>query len=342
MLFPVMLVWLSPVQAADEPQFGIRPANPNAGGAPSNYFTLKALAGETLRDAVVVANPGSTPITIALYPVDATTGQNGGAVYMSDTDPRKDVGAWITLETTTIEVQPQKQATVPFTVTIPNATRAGQHLGGIAAQLDRGRSAATQQAGSFGITTVTRALTAVLVNIGDAAPTPSLRIMGAQIADVDELPTLTLSVHNDGTALVKSHGDVTVTDAAGKVVLTSQLTLDTLVPQTTIAYPVQADPPTVPGTYRVRAMLDFGGSAPAVFEGSVVVTARPTATPVSVANGRTRPTQAAAPAATSEPGKSGGEVSLIAAILGGAIGAFSVLAIGLGLFIARSRKRRPR
>lgn len=332
-----MLVAVSAVRAADEPQFGIRPANPTgADGATSNYFTLKAQTGETLKDAVVIANPGTIPIKVSLYPVDATSGQSGGAIYMGNTEPRKDVGAWIILETPTVEVQPQKQTTVSFTVTVPNTTYAGQHLGGIAAQLDRGTSAATQQAGSFGVTTVTRALTAVLVNVGEATPAPSLRITGAQIADVDGLPTLTLSVQNDGTALVKSHGGVTVTDASGKTVLDSQLTLDTLVPQTTIAYPVQADPPATPGAYKVRATLDFGGSAPAVYEGPVVVTARPTAAPAAP-NGRARPSPAAAVAA-SEPAKSGG-ISPLVAVLSGVVGAFAVVTIGLIALLARSRKR---
>lgn len=338
MLFLGMLSVLFPVYAAaDEPQFGIRPANPSADGAAGGYFTLKAQPGDTLKDAVIIANPGTVPITVALYPVDATSGQGGGAVYMGSTDPRTGVGAWITLEATTIAVAPQKQETVPFTLTVPKASHGGQYLGGIAIQLDRGANAATQQAGSFGITTVTRALTAVLVNVGEITAAPSLRITGARIADVDGLPTLTLAIQNDGTTLVKSHGDVTVTDASGKVVLSSQLTLDTLVPQTTIAYPVQADPPATPGTYRVRATLDFGGSTPAVFEGPVVVTTQPTAAAAPSARARPAPATAAASAPTKNSG-----LSPLVAILSGLVGAFAVATIGLVIFVVRSQKRRPR
>ncbi len=341
MLFLGMLVSLSPAQAADEPQFGIRPANPSADAATTGYFTLKAQAGDTLKDAVVVANPGTVPIKVALYPVDATSGQGGGAIYMGNTEPRTGVGAWITMEKAVIEVAPQKQETVPFTITVPKETRASQYLGGIAIQLDRSVSAATQEAGSFGVTTVTRALTAVLVNVGQIAAMPSLRITGAQVTEVDGLPTLTLSVQNDGATLVKSHGDVTMTDAAGQTVLSSQLTLDTLLPQTTIAYPLQEEPPTALGTYRVHATLDFGGNAPAVFDGPVVITARPTAA-AAAPSGRTRPTPAAAPAAVpavaSAPATSGG-ISPLVAILSGLIGSFAVVMIGVIVLLARSRKR---
>ncbi len=338
MLLLMMLVSLTPVRGADEPQFGIRPAHPNADAATSGYFTLKAQAGETLKDAVIVANPGTVPIKVVLYPVDATSGQGGGAIYMGSTEPRKGVGAWITLEKATIEVAPQKQETIPFTLTIPKETRASQYLGGIAIQLDRGANTATQQAGSFGVTTVTRALTAVLVNVGEVNATPSLRITGAQVAEVDGLPTLTLSVQNDGTTLVKSQGDVTMVDASGQTVLSNPLALDTLVPQTTIAYPIPAEPPTTPGTYRVHATLDFGGSAPAVFDGPVVVTARPTAA-AAAPSGRARPTPATATTATaSEPAKSGG-ISPLVAVLSGLVGAFAVSMVGLIVLLARSRKR---
>jgi hypothetical protein len=184
------------------------------------------------------------------------------------------------------------------------------------------------------------------VNIGGDQGTPSLRITSAQVADVDGLPTLTLGLQNDGTALVKAQGDVTIQDASGQTVLSNKITLDTLVPQTSITYPVQADPPSQSGTYLVHASLDFGGAAPAIFDGNVTVTVKPTATALSV--GRTRSTAVAgnsAPAAATTPAattaaKSGG-ISPIVAVLSGIAGALLVLVIGLTFFIVRSRRTKP-
>ena len=352
-----MVVGSLTVRADDAAQFGIRPANPGSDPASSNYFVLKGQPGEMLHDTVVVVNPGTVPVKIALYPVDAVSGQNGGAVYMNNTDPRKDVGAWITLETNTVEVPPQKQATVGFAVAVPKETRAGQHLGGIAAQYVRDDQpvatalSGNQQTAGFGVTTVTRALTAVLLTVGDAPATPSLKITGSQVADVDGLPTLTLAIQNDGGALVKAKGEVVVTDATGATVLTNQFALDTLVPQTTIAYPIQAEPPATPGTYKVHATLDFGGSAPAVFDGNVAVTVKPT---VTAAAGRSRLGQATAVAAANGngnassgatlsgmPSNSGGSLPLVP-ILAGLAGAFAVVVLGLVVALTRSRKRPTR
>ncbi|MGI8855234.1 MAG: WxL protein peptidoglycan domain-containing protein [Thermomicrobiales bacterium] len=354
MLLLGLMISVSAVRADDAaPQFGIRPANPTPETSTGGYFTLKAQAGETLKDSVLVANPGTVPVTLLLYAVDATSGQNGGAVYLNNDDPRKDVGSWITLEQTTVDVPPQKQTTVNFTMNLPKETRSGQHLGGIVAQLVQGGNATAlapgQQSAGFGITTVTRALTAMLVDVGGQPSAPSLKITGAQIAEVDGLPTLTLSIQNDGNALVKPQGAVTVLDAAGKTVMSNPLALDTLVPQSTIAYPVQADPPTTPGTYKVHATLDFGGSAPTVFDGPITVTAKPTATPVVSGRARATP-QANAPVAnapsagaviTNADTATGGSSPLIP-ILGGVIGVFAILTVGLGVFIARSRKQQPR
>jgi hypothetical protein len=350
-----MLAGGGTVRADDAPQFGIRPATPGADPASSGYFILKAQPGATLHNAVVVANPGTVPVKMLLYPVDASTSQGGGAAYMSNSDPRKDVGAWITLEQTEVDVAPQKQVTVGFTIAVPQETRSGQRLGGIAAQYEPGTTGAAAaggpQSGGFGITTVTRALTAVLLTIGDAPLVPSLKITGAQIAQVEGLPTITLGIQNDGTALVKPKGAVTVTDAAGATVLSNQFAIDTLVPQTTIAYPVQADPPATPGTYKVHATLDFGGNAPAVYDGSFVVAALPT--PTAVPAGRARPGQATpvaganapngaanAPGVTiSAPVPISGGMSFLVPILSGLAGALAIAVVGLGVMMVRSRKR---
>jgi hypothetical protein len=343
------------VRADDAPQYGIRPEKPGPDPASNGYFILKAQPGATLHDAVVVVNPGTVPVKMFLYPVDATTSQGGGAVYMNSTDPRQDVGAWITLEQNEVDVAPQKQVTVGFKIAVPNETRSGQRLGGIAAQYVPGAPVAAAtggpQSGGFGITTVTRALTAVLLTIGDAPLVPSLKITGAQVAQVEGLPTLTLGIQNDGTALVKPKGAITVTDAAGATVLTNQFAIDTLVPQTTIAYPVQADPPATPGTYKVHATLDFGGSTPAAYYGSFVVAAQPM--PTAVPAGRTRPGQAttvaganapngaaSAPGATSSmPVPTSSGMSPLMPILSGLAGALAIAVVGLGVMMVRSRKR---
>ena len=62
-----------------------------------SYYVLTVHPGETIHEQVSVVNAGGSAGTAYIYPVDATTGQTSGAVYLSRISPRHDVGSWITL-----------------------------------------------------------------------------------------------------------------------------------------------------------------------------------------------------------------------------------------------------
>ena len=336
----VMLGALGFASAATDPptQFGIRPANPSSDKSTSGYFVLQAGPGATIHDAVVVANPGTIPVSVLLYPVDAATGASGGAVYLNHSESRTGVGSWITLDSSQVDVPPSQQATVSFTIVVPPGTRGGDHLGGIVAELvpapvrTSGAGSGADQAG-FGVTTVTRAVTAVLLKVGQAG-TPSLKITSVKAPDLAGYPTLVLSLHNDGNALVKPVGQVSLTDASGKTVLNTPLKIDTIVPETSIDYPVQADLPSQAGTYQVHAQLDYGGAEPVVLDGPVVVADAAPAATAAVLSGRTRTAQANPVGAAMSSG-----VSPIILVLAGGLGTLLIVGIGLGLNQWRSRHR---
>jgi hypothetical protein len=265
-------------KADDKPQFGIKPASVGSTTTSKGYFVLKGQPGETLNDTVVVQNPGTVPVKLQVYPIDATTGQKSGLTYLAQNDPRMDVGSWVILEKESVDILPQQQVQIPFKLNIPKDALPGQHVGGIAVQLAAeptiSENVKSQTGASFGVTTVTRALTAVQINVGGTADIPSLKINQAQITEFNKQPSLTLALQNDGTSLIKPKGEVTLTDTTGNPVMTNKLALDTFLPQDSINYPVPGKLPA-PGIYKVHASLDFGGSAPAVYDGQVEVKAPP-------------------------------------------------------------------
>ena len=59
---------------------------------------------------------------------------------------------------------------------------------------------------------------------------------------------------------------VPISAADGKTVLDTALNIDTVVPGSSIEYPVQADPPTKSGAYQVSASLSYGGNEPVVLK----------------------------------------------------------------------------
>jgi hypothetical protein len=264
------------IKAEDTPRFGIKPAVSGTSTTSNGYFELEGQPGEVLSEAVLVQNPGNTPVKLQVYPVDATTGQRTGISYLARNDLRKGIGAWVVLEKETVEILPQQQIKIPFKLNIPENATPGQHLGGIAVQLvDNSNTTTNTQnsAGtSFGITTVTRVLTAVQINVGGKVDLLSLKINGSAISEVDGKAALTLSLKNDGTGFIKPKGAITLTDSEGKKIISTPLSLSNILPQDSIAYPVPGNLPE-PGTYKVHVSLDFGGSAPAVYDGQVEVKA---------------------------------------------------------------------
>lgn len=328
------------IASADTPaQVGIRPATPGPSRETSGYFVLKAQPGDNLHDSVVVANPGTIPVKALVYPVDAATGQSGGAVYLNRGEPRRDVGAWITLGAGEVDVPPGHQVTIDFTVAVPANTRAGVHLGGIVAEIELPQTP-TPVAGptgaapaGFGITTITRAVTAVQVTVGDDGA-PSLKISGAQVDVAGVGPTLVLTVNNDGTTLLKPHGTLTLTDQNQSVAFSRVLTIDTLVPGTTTTLPIVPDSPVPAGSYQLHVSLDYGGSNPATYDAAITMP-RVDVVPTPVVQGATPRASVATSGvtATTPPGP-----SPVLLVVGSVAGTLVVTGMGFFAYVKRARK----
>src|SRR5579859_6713384 len=76
--------------------------------ATRSYFVLQVRPGDVIADKVRLVNTGGVSGTAFLYPVDATTGQTSGAVYLSSQSPRRDVGAWVRLSRSKVTLGPGK------------------------------------------------------------------------------------------------------------------------------------------------------------------------------------------------------------------------------------------
>jgi len=89
--------------AAGDASFALKPITYDpALTATKSYFVLVARPGDVISDRIRIVNTGGRTGTAYLYPVDATTGQTSGAVYLSRQSPRHDVGAWIRLARSTV------------------------------------------------------------------------------------------------------------------------------------------------------------------------------------------------------------------------------------------------
>jgi len=250
--------------AGGQPNFALQPAVYDPSNSlTKSYFILDSKPGIVVKSSVRVTNAGTATGSVALYPVDATTAQTSGAVYLNQNDPRKDVGAWITLATQKLTLNPGQSQIVQFQVTIPSTVRSGQHLGGIVAENLTLQQNSTQaqngkNTGTFQITVKNLTIVAVQVNL-PGTPVEQLTATKVQAGGANGYQSLLLGLSNTGNVMVKSHGTLQVTNAQGQQVKNYPLTLDTFVPQTSINYPVYIKGQALgPGDYQATLDLTYG------------------------------------------------------------------------------------
>ncbi|PLS78247.1 MAG: hypothetical protein CYG59_19565 [Chloroflexi bacterium] len=268
--------------------------------ATQSYFIYDAHSGQRFTDEVRIRNTGTHAGTARLYPVDATTGQNSGPVYLSQADPRHDVGAWMKLEQTEVSLGPGEERIIRFTVAVPPDARPGQHLGALVAEDIKLKQGNTQ--GALQINLQRRMALAVQVNL----PGPvveKLVLTNVESAVQQGYQLLLLGLRNDGSEMVKATGTLRVTDAAGQEVQQLALTLDSLLPETEIDYPVPvATQALAAGDYHAVVDLTYGKQGTVHYETTFTITSQQVAQVYTAAGQQLPPL---APGATLAPALNG-------------------------------------
>lgn len=250
--------------AGGQAQFGLQPvlydpANPLT----KSYFIFDSKPGVVVKSRVRVTNVGTAKGSVSLYPVDATTGQTSGAVYLNQDDPRKDVGAWITLGAQELTLNPGESQIVSFQMIIPGSVRSGQHLGGIVAEnLTPAGTTPTPNAnkntGTIQINVKNLTIIAVQVNL-PGSPIEHMSASGIQAGGEDGYQRLLVGLNNTGNVMLKPSGTLQVTNAQGQNIGNFSLKLDTFLPQTSIDYPVAINGPALGvGDYQAILNLTYG------------------------------------------------------------------------------------
>ena len=221
--------------------------------ATKSYFILSASPGDVIKDQIRVVNTGGQTGTAFLYPVDATTGQTSGAVYLSRASVRRDVGAWITLSRSSVTLAPGKNAVVDFTIRVPRTVRPGDHLGGVVAE----NSQIQQSTGKGALQIKIKHLTIDAVElqlpgraVGVVQPT------GVKAGGEHGYQYVYVHLQSSGTVMIKPAASLTVRNSAGRVVARRTFQLDTFLPGTSIDYPVLLPKQALgPGKYTAAVRL---------------------------------------------------------------------------------------
>lgn len=261
-LFLWSLLFPATVFAGSGAKFSLRPVTDDpAVPASQSYFVFDARPGTTVTSKVRVTNSGDAAGTARLYPVDATTGQTSGTVYRMRQDPRGDTGAWITLDTNELTLQPGQSADVAFRVTIPAGARPGQHVGGIVAEDMALKTSTTTPSGAdqAGLRVNIQSLTILAVQVNlPGIPVERLDVTGITAGGEQGHQTLALGLRNSGTVMLKPSGTLRIATVAGQELQTLPVRMDTFLPDTAIEYPVFIEQALGAGEYRATLTLSYG------------------------------------------------------------------------------------
>jgi WxL interacting protein linking bacterial and host surfaces len=231
------------------------PSNPLT----ESYFIFDSKPATIITSHVRVTNSGTAKGSASLYPVDATTGQTSGAVYLNQNDPRKDVGSWLRLSVQQVTLNPGQSQVVSYQITIPGTVRPGQHLGGIVAE-NLTQSSSPQSNSAIQIKVKNLTIVAVQINL-PGTPIEQLAGTGVQAGGEHSYQELLVGLSNTGTVMLKPEGTLQVTDAQGQVVKNMSLKLDTFLPQTAINYPVAITGKALGvGDYQATLTLKYGNN----------------------------------------------------------------------------------
>jgi hypothetical protein len=219
-----LLFVTAPASAAGEHIWDVKPGGGGLPGARSSFvYTLKP--GQIFQDTVSISNASDEPITFDVYATDAfNTPLDAGFALLQEDETPKDSGAWITLATDRLTVQPHTRADVPFQIAIPIGARPGDHAAGIVA-------ADTEVAGAtdapVGVRLRRRVAARVYTRV--AGPlTPSLTVRRIEFSHRSALlppftgrgdASITYELKNTGNVRLQPTATVTVTGLFGRRIL---------------------------------------------------------------------------------------------------------------------------
>lgn len=243
------------------PAVGLEPTTPQPGGV--DYFVLRLAPGETADENVEASNGGTAPLTEYVDPVDGLTAPSTGDAYSDRGQTLRGAGSWVSPALATLTLPPSGSETVGFTVRVPTDARPGDHLAGLAFQ---DAAASTSSSGHISVTTVSRSVIGILVEV----PGPASARMAVTTAQLRALPgfgtaSVALKLVNDGQLLVHPALSVTLVGDGYRGTVTRQLS--TCLPGNAIVYQLAWPQRLVPGAYHVQAVLSAPGMGSRAYSG---------------------------------------------------------------------------
>jgi len=277
LVFAVLMVLsiIIPVaaQTSANISFGIRPTKALEGQEETfSYFSYHLSPGTIFTDEALVLNDGDELITLKIYAADGVTPQNGGTDFSKAGEESlgmsRGTQAWIALSATEVTLAPAEERLIPFQVSVPADVAAGQYVAGLVVEtlpdeqsLDSGEgNSDNPDEAQFAVKVVRRVGVAAVFDI------PGEQVAGLAIEDIslyqqdDEGSIFAIDLKNTGNIFLQSQGFFIVTDRnAERVITTTPLNFDTILPGDTISFFVPRSARFADGKYLLSIVLEYEG-----------------------------------------------------------------------------------
>jgi len=97
-----------------------------------NWFLFEAKPGQTLEDSFAITNSENSPATLKISTKDFDITTEGGYTIVADEVENKETGNWFKLDISRAVVGANSQTRIPFSLTVPAATKDGEYSAGLA------------------------------------------------------------------------------------------------------------------------------------------------------------------------------------------------------------------
>ena len=223
---------------------------------------LKVAPGATHTQAITLTNTGKEAVRVRALLQDWFLSKEGAPQFQDPEEGRAfSASQWLRFAPPEVVIQPATEATVRFTLTVPQGVDAAGYRSGIMFQLSP--AAGDPVAARRGVSVRSQIATLIYANVGEPpAGTIDLTDLRSRVAPEQTMIIATLK--NTGRRTVRTKGTVTIQTAAGAAIRDVPMPDVPLLPDSErdVAIVIaDAAKPLPPGEYRIEVKIDVGLSA---------------------------------------------------------------------------------
>jgi hypothetical protein len=239
---------------------GGKPANPQSNNPRTQsifIYTLKP--GQLANDGVRLVNNTKQQQTISVYPVDSVLSSGGMFSCAQQADPKKDVGSWITMQSSTVTLAPNSNKVVPFTVTVPDSGNidVGEHDGCIAIQ--SASETATQSTKSGVLLSFRSAIRVVVTIPGKIVKKLDISSVAVSLAK-DNKYQVSPTVQNSGNVSLDTTLKVSLISPFGMTTSATNEGSSPVLPRTKASWNYELKRPFWGGFYRAKVVASYNSN----------------------------------------------------------------------------------